>query len=73
MLRKCSPKRGIRIWNANDSIWFMKNKLLYWIPVVGIFVTLLKYDEDNEMGTVWMFYQALALMGFIAGITIVME
>jgi hypothetical protein len=50
----------------------MKNKLIYWIPLVGILVTLLNYEEDNGMSMGWMYYQALMLLGFIATMTLVM-
>ena len=47
------------------------NKSLYWIPVLGIFVSLYNYDEENGMGRGWNYYQALCVMGFIALMTIV--
>jgi hypothetical protein len=51
---------------------FMKNKAIYWIPVVGIFVTLINYEEDNGMSMGWMYYQTLSLMAFIASMTLIM-
>lgn len=42
--------------------WFMNSKLIYWIPVVGVFVTLMKYDKDNGMGAGWCYYQAFILV-----------
>ena len=55
-----------------DANGEMKNKFLYWIPVVGIFVTLLKYEEDNGMGMGWMYYQTISLMSCIAIMTYLM-
>ncbi|MES1224498.1 MAG: hypothetical protein ABUT20_53890 [Bacteroidota bacterium] len=49
----------------------MKNKLIYWIPIVGIFVSLVNYDQDNGMKTYWNFYQALMVMAFIAVMTLI--
>jgi hypothetical protein len=40
----------------------MKNKLIYWIPVVGAFVSLIQYDKDNGMGAWWGYYQAFTLI-----------
>jgi hypothetical protein len=42
--------------------WFMKNKLIYWIPIVGVFVSLVQYDKDNGMGPFWGYYQAFMLI-----------
>ena len=35
----------------------MHSKLIYWIPIVGVFVSLANYDKDNGMGTFWSVYQ----------------
>jgi hypothetical protein len=43
----------------------MSSKLIYWIPVVGIFVSLAHYDKDNEMGAFWSYYQAIMIMAII--------
>ena len=40
----------------------MKNKLIYWIPIVGIFVSLVQYDKDNGLGAFWGYYQAATLV-----------
>ncbi len=43
----------------------MNNKLIYWVPIVGVFVTLVQYDKDNGMGTFWCYYQAATIVIFI--------
>ena len=48
-----------------------ENKSLFWIPVLGIFVSLINYDKENGMGDGWNYYQALCVMLFIAVMTIV--
>ena len=40
----------------------MTNKLIYWVPIVGVFVTLVHYDKDNGMSTFWCYYQTAALV-----------
>lgn len=40
----------------------MNNKLIYWIPIVGVFVSLVNYDKENGMGAFWSYYQAFALV-----------
>ena len=45
--------------------WFMTNKLIYWIPIVGVFVTLVHFEKDNGMGVFWAYYQAFMLVIFI--------
>ena len=40
----------------------MKTKLIYWIPIVGIFVSLVQYDKDNGLGAFWGYYQAAMLV-----------
>jgi len=49
----------------------MNNKLIYWIPVVGVFVSLVNYDKDNGMSTFWNFYQAVVIMILIAIMTLI--
>ena len=49
----------------------MSNKLIYWIPVVGIFVSLANYGKENEMGEFWSYYQAVMIMGTIWIITFI--
>ena len=43
----------------------MQNKLIYWIPIVGIFVSLVHYDKDNGMGTFWSAYQTAMILVII--------
>ncbi|MBS1602296.1 MAG: hypothetical protein JST42_06475 [Bacteroidetes bacterium] len=43
----------------------MTSKLIYWIPIVGVFVTLVHFEKDNGMGIGWCYYQAFALIVFI--------
>ena len=33
------------------------NKLIYWIPIVGVFVSLVQYDKENGMSIFWSYYQ----------------
>lgn len=40
----------------------MNNKLIYWIPIVGVFVSLVYYDKDNGMPTYWGYYQAFMIV-----------
>jgi len=47
------------------------NKQLYWIPVLGIFISLYQFDKENGMSIGWNYYQALSVMVFIALMTIV--
>jgi TRAP-type uncharacterized transport system fused permease subunit len=42
--------------------WFMNNKLIYWIPIVGVVVTLMHYSKDNGMSAFWAYYQAFVLV-----------
>jgi len=44
----------------------MKNKLIYWLPIVGVFVSLANYDKDNGMNAFWNYYQAVMIMAFIS-------
>lgn len=43
----------------------MTNKLIYWIPIVGVFVSLVHFDKENGMGSFWAYYQAATLVVFI--------
>jgi len=43
----------------------MAGKGIYWIPIVGVFVSLVKFDKDNGMGAFWAYYQAFTLVVFI--------
>jgi hypothetical protein len=43
----------------------MNNKLIYWIPIVGVFVSLAKYDQENDMGAFWSYYQAVMILAII--------
>ncbi|HEY1201886.1 MAG TPA: hypothetical protein VGE79_12930 [Niastella sp.] len=40
-------------------------KLLYWIPIVGVFVSLANYEKENDMGIVWPYYQAVMIIATI--------
>jgi hypothetical protein len=44
----------------------MNNKLLYWIPIIGAFVSLVNYDKENGMHAFWSYYQAIMIMAFIS-------
>jgi len=50
------PAIGVTLILRSDR--FIDNKLLYWIPVVGVFVSLMNYDKDNGMSAFWNYYQA---------------
>jgi len=41
------------------------NKIIYWVPIVGVFVSLVNWDKENGMGTFWAYYQAFTLIIFI--------
>lgn len=43
----------------------MTNKLIYWVPIVGVFVTLAHYDRDNGMNAFWCYYQTAMLLAII--------
>jgi hypothetical protein len=43
----------------------MTNKLIYWIPIVGVFVSLVNFDKENGMSVGWCYYQAGTLVVFI--------
>lgn len=44
----------------------MNNKLIYWIPIVGLLVSLVNYDKDNGMDVFWSYYQAAMVIAFIS-------
>ena len=52
--------------SLKNSYMVAENKSLYWIPVLGIFVSLINYDKENGMGMGWNYYQAFSIMAFIA-------
>lgn len=43
----------------------MNNKLIYWIPIVGVVVTLMHYSKENGMSAFWAYYQAFVLVVII--------
>ena len=43
----------------------MTQKLIYWIPILGIFISLANYEKENGMGAFWAYYQATMLLAFI--------
>jgi hypothetical protein len=43
----------------------MTNKAILWIPIVGVFVSLVNFDKENGMGAGWAYYQAATLIVFI--------
>jgi len=47
----------------------MKNKLIYWIPLIGVLLSLANYKKENDMGEIWPYYQAVFTMGSIWLIT----
>ncbi|HEX6428169.1 MAG TPA: hypothetical protein VF008_10805 [Niastella sp.] len=49
----------------------MTNKLIYWIPIVGVFVSLAHYEKETDLGAFWSYYQALMIMGTIWIITFI--
>jgi hypothetical protein len=47
----------------------MNNKLIYWIPVVGVLLSLVYYKKENDMGGFWPYYQTVFTMASIWLIT----
>jgi hypothetical protein len=43
----------------------MDNKLIYWIPVVGAFVSLANYEKEVDLGEFWSYYQAITIIATI--------
>ena len=48
----------------------MNNKLIYWVPIVGVFISLVNYDKENGMNAFWSYYQAIMMIAFIASVAI---
>lgn len=48
----------------------MNNKLIYWIPIVGAFVSLVNFEKDNGLHAFWSYYQAIMIMAFISIVTL---
>jgi hypothetical protein len=40
-------------------------KLIYWIPIIGVFASLVNYDKENDMSIYWSYYQAVMILAFI--------
>jgi hypothetical protein len=40
----------------------MNNKLILWLPIIGVVVSLANYDKENGMGSFWAYYQAFMLV-----------
>lgn len=49
----------------------MNNKLIYWIPIIGMFVSLAKFDQEIDLGPVWPYYQAVMILAIIWIITFI--
>jgi hypothetical protein len=43
----------------------MTSKLIYWIPIVGAFVSLVNYEKENGLGALWAYYQTAVLLVII--------
>ena len=43
----------------------MNNKLIYWIPIVGVIVSLMHYEKENGMGSLWAYYQTFVIVAII--------
>ena len=43
----------------------MANKSIYWIPVIGAFVSLAQYDKEVDLGEFWSYYQAITIIAVI--------
>lgn len=43
----------------------MTSKTIYWIPIVGVFVSLVNFDKENGMGAFWAYYQTAMLIVLI--------
>jgi hypothetical protein len=48
----------------------VKNRNIYWIPIIGMLVSLMHYSDDNGMDYGWNYYQAVSLMALIAILTL---
>lgn len=51
----------------------MENKLIYWIPVVGLLFSLFNYDKDNGMAPWWSYYQAVMVIALISFMTLLVN
>lgn len=51
----------------------MNNKLLYWIPVIGLLMSLFNYDKENDMPHFWSYYQAVMVIALISAATLVVN
>jgi len=43
----------------------MANKSIYWIPVIGAFISLANYDKENNLSEGWAYYQAITIIATI--------
>jgi hypothetical protein len=43
----------------------MANKSVYWIPVIGAFISLANYDKENGLSEGWAYYQAIMIIATI--------
>ena len=43
----------------------MDSKLIYWVPILGVFVSLMHYDKENGMSAGWCYYQTAMLLVLI--------
>jgi hypothetical protein len=64
---ECYP--GIDVYLSWRNDCFM-NKIIYWIPIIGMFVSLANYEKENDMGAFWSYYQAVMLIATIWIITL---
>jgi hypothetical protein len=44
----------------------MNTKLIYWLPVVGLLVSLFNYEQENGMPDFWSYYQADMVIALIS-------
>jgi membrane protein YdbS with pleckstrin-like domain len=44
----------------------MNNKLLYWIPVIGLLISLFNFEKENGMPDWWSYYQAVMVIALIS-------
>lgn len=68
MIRGSLPGEGPDL--TAGKLCTMTNRTLYWFPVIGIFLSLAKYEDENGMAPFWTYYQALSLMFFIAIVSV---
>lgn len=43
----------------------MDNKTIYWIPVIGAFISLMNYDKESGLSEFWAYYQAIMIIATI--------